>query len=72
MGVPLTGRAILARRPRRAHRALLMQVSSLRVTVPNAECIRIFIVKVMLNLGLLIGFLLARKRGCFSDISKFY
>lgn len=40
MGVPLAGRAILARRPRRAHRALLMQVSSLRVTVPNAIPLR--------------------------------
>lgn len=40
MGVPLAGRAILARRPRRAHRALLTQVSSLRVTVPNAIPLR--------------------------------
>lgn len=46
MGVPLTtGRAILARRPRRAHRALLTQVSSLRVTVPNAEPLRLQIFK---------------------------
>lgn len=44
MGVPLAGRAILARRPRRAHRALLTQVSSLRVTVPNAIPIKLQVI----------------------------
>ncbi len=71
MGVPLAGRAILPRRSRCAHRALLTQVSSLRVTVPNAECIKIFIVKGMLNWGLLIGFYQLEIE-FFSDIFHFF